>query len=1328
MNNPRTYLELFEYFQKNDINFKEWVKEPWSGKDKQESTLRLFTGLGLIGKLDNYYICNGNFNKQTIKKQKSMRELFYKERKETMLKDNGDSSDLTLKSKNNEKHLAITTSKNKNKLNITNLDLEKMITNFKPYEENGYTMSPIICTRNNKETKEMLKRTKNSSSNTLDIISDDTIFIDWDDLNLAYQLFKKEFKDKNIEDVINKNNNILKLKFHQELAVDKITRLKKQNVISVLLGFIQRSGKSYIIPGVIIKDSKNKEKCNYIILTTSPNETIEQQYKILKCFQLDGFNIVVLNGKNKKPRLGDKNIIICSKQYLQTAIDETKEKTKNIKWLKDIQFDMRFIDESHNGGTTPLCKKTLDIYGNSCFTVHITATYAKTVFNFNIPKEHRILWDGEDIHFCKNINNPVYRQKLIEKHGKEILDFLNNYTDEQIMSEYFKYPELWVLTDELKEEVVEYIISNTKDNEYGTSLEASFLLKQSKDILREEFQNEEQCMDLWYRIFGKKDGYGIPDKKYPEHSVFMKRIEKICNNPVISSRFIDNYKEPMIIMVFLPQKYIDKISNATIKLFKKRKFLEEDYIIISLNSKVTNNPKQEIENGRIIAKNTGKRGVLVLTGRQCSLGVTIQNCDITILLNNSHSFDMIHQMMYRSMTEHPDKKCGFVIDLNIKRSIDILINYSYQIKPELSPIKGVKYLLEEKLLVLNGDHYLGSFGKNEKNKDKIANRIYRIYSSNIEKALSTLLDRVKYKNILLSKEDSKMFNNIFLSNGSNVLKFKILEHKNFIKDGIKKIEIENNNTEEIKNQLEDTEEERIINYGELLKDIIALICLLTIHINNSSFVEMYEYIENNPYSYLIFKEQIKTQWNTTDEINKKILKKFIYLYKKYMLNDKETEQIIRTVKELFVKNIDNTKELGKLVDQYLIPKETERKKNAEVSTPSQLRQEMLDAITEYGDPDFWKSPKKVFEPCSGKGGFIADIVDRFMEGLKDTIPDKKERYRVILEECIYFSDINPFNIFIVKLLLDPYNEYNLNYNEGNTLELDITKKWGLNGFDAVIGNPPYNPSGTVGTGHTIWQLFTHKSLKEWLNTSGYLVFVHPAGWRKPSVEYSKSKYKDIYNILSIENNLIYLEIHNTKDGMKIFRCGTRYDWYLCQHFCENKKFETIIKDEEGCIEKINLKEKKWIPNKNIKKVYDIFNGEYYKILYRSGALYSNNKNILKNKKDDVYNNTVIHSTSGNVITSLYSNTRDKGHFGKSKLIFSEQSLNCLVDLKGEYGITEHGLAIEIKDEKEGVNIQKCFENKEFKSLIDSCSWSNYQIDWRLFTCLKKDFWKEFIEE
>ena len=40
--------------------------------------------------------------------------------------------------------------------------------------------------------------------------------------------------------------------------------------------------------------------------------------------------------------------------------------------------------------------------------------------------------------------------------------------------------------------------------------------------------------------------------------------------------------------------------------------------------------------------------------------------------------------------------------------------------------------------------------------------------------------------------------------------------------------------------------------------------------------------------------------------------------------------------------------------------------------------------------EFWKTKKKVFEPCAGKGGFLIDIIDKFMVGLD--IKDEKEKY------------------------------------------------------------------------------------------------------------------------------------------------------------------------------------------------------------------------------------------------------------------------------------------------------------------------------------------------
>ena len=53
-------------------------------------------------------------------------------------------------------------------------------------------------------------------------------------------------------------------------------------------------------------------------------------------------------------------------------------------------------------------------------------------------------------------------------------------------------------------------------------------------------------------------------------------------------------------------------------------------------------------------------------------------------------------------------------------------------------------------------------------------------------------------------------------------------------------------------------------------------------------------------------------------------------------------------------------------------------------------------------------------------------------------------------------------------------------------------------------------------------------------------------------------------------------------------------------------------------------------------------------------------------------------------------------------------------------------AILINSKDEGDKILNIIKSNKFKKLIkESCSWSNFRIDWRLFTNFKKDFYKEF---
>jgi len=971
--NMNTFKDLYEFLQlyKED-NIITWLKEPWVGKDKQESLLRLFAGLGLIDKIKSYDICKGNYNEKHITKNTTIKDVFYNQEDNLInLKDKGDSSDLTGICKKNEKHLLVSTSKNLNKTQVGKLDIDKILTNFKQYEDEDYTMSLCICVRDRIDFEIMKKNVEKTNHQLKSLLEkEDTIIIDWNDLNQAYHQFKIFYGETSIDNIINSNKTTLCLKMHQHLGVLKTIRMKNFEKKKILWGHIQRSGKSYIIGGCIIEDSKDKDECNYLVITTAPNETIEQQRKVFNCIQLTDFNIIVLNGKNKKPDLTKKNIIICSKQFLQTKIDKghdknkhSEEKTKSIGWLKKMSFDMRFIDESHNGGTTELAKKTLEFYGKQAFTVQITATYSKPINDYNIPKDCWILWDLEDIKLCKNITNEGSIIRLVEKHGDCIQNIISKYSQDSIISEYSKYPELWLLTDEINPDIVSEIINDTQDNNYGWSPDACFLLKQaikkdkethkSKIVIKEKFQNEGENLKLWYRLFGKINKFGIPDKDYPDDIVFMKRIEKICKDPTIDSRFIgegDFHNEPMIIMAFLPQNNIDKISKATIKLLERNNIIP-DYEIISINSKTTNNPKQSIEDARIKARNSEKKGVLVLSGKQCSLGVSIDNCDIVLLLNNSMGFDMIYQMMFRCMTEGKNKKCGFVVDLNIHRVIETsVINYASLIKPNIHPRDATKFILQERLINLNGDHWMPSFGNDVSKITALCENVYELYSSNTENAVNYFLNRLRFKEILLTKEEQKIFNAMF-SNTTPTKEQKELidklleedEEEEKIKKGIEKTKVDNediNTSSGTSN--EDEKEEKQINYMDILKHIIPLICLLTIHNKETSFVKMFELIEKNKYVYNILIDQTKSWWGKS--IDSKIIKKFINVYMKYIKDDKETNQIMRTVKKLFTKNIKNSRELSNLIDKYLIPQELEKKSNAEVSTPFKLRQEMLDKI------------------------------------------------------------------------------------------------------------------------------------------------------------------------------------------------------------------------------------------------------------------------------------------------------------------------------------------------------------------------------------------------
>ena len=1326
----KTFKDLYLFlqnYQEDDIT--EWLKINWKGKDKQESLLRLFAALNLINKLNQYDICGGNFNLKTIYKISNIKDIFYdKNNKLVMLKDKGDKSDLTMIHKENSRRILVISSKsrkNSKSEGIGKYDIRDLLCLFmSEYKDNFDKIDFGIATRDKKRLKKKINNCEECNYDIKNLLtSETTVIVDWKDLNIAFHKFKEEFKSIQFDDIINLTNNRLSFKLHQRLSIMKTLRLKKNNIKEILWGHIQRSGKSYIVAGSIIEDSKKKNKCNYFIITTAPKETLQQLKFVCECDQLKDFNVQIINRENSNPIITNKNIIICSKQFLQSKINGKKAPV--IQWLKKMKFEMRFIDESHNGGTTELAKNTLKCYGNKAFTVYMTATYYKPINDYNIPNSCWILWDLQDIRFCKTINKRKSFQSLVDKHGNDFADIMQYYSIDEIIKEYSRYPELWVLTHDINCVDKKELIEKTRNNSYGWSPDACFLLKQcfvdGNKKFTLEFQNEKENLKLWHLIFGKKDRFGIIDKEFS--NCFIERIKKICHNPEINSRFMGEKEfcnEPMIIMAFLPQDNISNVSEATKNLLEKYNVIP-NFEIICINSNVTNDPKQKIENARIKARNSGKQGVLVLSGKQCSLGVTINNCDIVLLLNSNSSYDMINQMMFRSMTEGTNKTCGFVVDLNIDRAIETTVmNYASLIKPKFHPRNAIKYILKERLIVLNGDQWVQGFAKNHKeNLNKICKDVYKLYTTKLIRPLENVMKRFNLKKDKFLDGSYELFRSIFKNVKFSKQKCKEINDTlkqlddEKIKSGIEKKQIKVSLDSNPEAETKDKKQNKI-NPFDILQPISVLISLLTIEKKKATkLIEMNEIIQKDYNKKMILVNQIKTWWG--ENIEDTDIELLINIFINYMEKDPETEMLLLRIKELICKNKNNREELSKLIDKYLIPQEREKKNNAEVSTPFWLRKDKLDRMPHH----IWCDPNaKVFEPSSGKGGYLIDIIDRFMIGLKDVITDEKLRYKHIVEKILYFSDINPTNIFINKLLIDPNNIYNLNYNEGNTLELNIKEKWDIDGFDAVIGNPPYNDnSGNKGRGHTLWTKFIEVALDKWLKAEGYLLYVTPSLWRQ--ADHSLQKTMKKYQIE-------YLEIHDESDGVKTFKCNTRYDWYLIKKVKYYKN--TLIKTQKDVIVSKDLRKMNFIPNYNYDLIDDLTKGDDKIDMLYSRSDYASDKKHTRKTRDEEYKYPVVYSVNRkNTPKFLWSKINTKeGHYGKKKVIFGSGATGFIIDDKGEYACCEFCTGV-IDKKKNLENIKTALNSTKFKNeFVKATAVSKAEINRKILKYLKKDFWKEFI--
>ena len=1131
-------------------------------------------------------------------------------------------------------------------------------------------------------------------------------------------------------------------KLHQQVTLLKFISSFTQNIKKMFcVAHKPRSGKSISL--LLISKYLLEHGYNRILIMTSVPATINSFVDDLEKW-IEFKNI---NYKLQKEFVSIdetfNGIVFCSVQYLKTDGKKKKE------LLKKMGFDAIITDESHQGSSTDKTKADIldvnsdveEICKNIKINIFASGTANKTKQYYKIPSSQVYEWEMEDEAYMKALMNSSMSEEtrnniisiMVARHGNTFISCLVN---ETLNKDYSKHPTQVLMKHSIPQALVDKINAYNREHKtnYGYSCASLLALRETTNKKKQlEYTDEFDICKTSDGIEILKDYFDNLISSDKMRNSIMKQIEHTQTSRGSRKSTITN---PLLFIMYLPTH----TGNSTIGLLQKAliKFLKEhnlwsDYKIEFSNASEDSGATKEEYNKYLdtIMNNTKKekkKGTILLLGNKGGVGITYKYCDVTFSLDDGHNLDNQNQRYSRALTEADGKTIGINVDMNIQRTylylLELIRKHKNNTKTTKTRAEILYYLNEHNIFLFNPQEI-----NNGTMKAVDIMSYYQKEAGNMMKEIddSHILEDIKCDDDLrnIIKDDFK---------NRNSEKREINEdleglNKDCPKGEPTKKEVDGPNSdikkskaekdEEIKIKEEEAQLEILINQTyELCKEFLfPLLALLSRIYNIYSFVEIFVNEKTKELVINILK-------NKKIEINKNNYTMFVNIMTNIIENNGE---IVDNIREIYNKNNCSPLRLRQIIAKHFIPTANEKKTNAEVPTPVKLVDEMLDTIP----LEFWTSPNKVFEPCCGKGNFVLGIFDRFYKGLEAKYPDNIERCKVIMTQCIYYADLTTLNVFITTELLKCHVQnyyycagaeldidYRFNAYTGDTLKLDIKKEWNINGFDAVIGNPPYNISkdGTLKGGYggrSLWDLFVVKALKEWVNAEKYLVFVHPPSWRKPE--------HYLWELLG-NKQLLYLKTFTEENSKKIFGCSTIVDYYVLKN--TNIYDTTLIDGQDGKNYSINLNDWKFLPGGAFDSIKNILGTN--EVLY-SSSIYDTRRPYITKLKTEKNNLPVVHNmTKKDGLGFVYS-SENKRHFGIPKVILSfgrhQYPYN---DYKGEYGMSQICYGLKIDSKEEGDKICEAINSAKFKEILKYTKWSTFQTDWRMFKYFKKDFWKEFI--
>jgi hypothetical protein len=418
-----------------------------------------------------------------------------------------------------------------------------------------------------------------------------------------------------------------------------------------------------------------------------------------------------------------------------------------------------------------------------------------------------------------------------------------------------------------------------------------------------------------------------------------------------------------------------------------------------------------------------------------------------------------------------------------------------------------------------------------------------------------------------------------------------------------------------------------------------------------------------------------------------------------------------------------------LLRDYVKIADVERKSHGEILTPfEELAKPMVNLMNKY-DEEFWKdSTNKVLDSSAGYGTFLILCLYKFMEGLVEFEPDEDKRLKHIIENQLYYGELQAKSVFSWLVAIDPNDEYDTNIYWGSYLDdgfdYHMNNVWNVEKFDLIIQNPPYQmqKDGFKKT-QPLWHLFVQKSLIL-LKEDKYMIMVHPGGWRNVD-----GVFKETQNLLK-SKKIFYLKLHSFRQGQEMFDAAINFDYYILKN--TNNDILTDIETVKGDIEKIDISKVEFISDENIYEIQNLVakEGDEKVCVLHSYSSYECRKEFLQKNEDEQHIHKCVYTVKspdkGNIPTFYYSSRNDRGHFGIPKVIWANGATGVFIDYNGEFGLTPFAQAI-IDDVENFENIKTALQSEKFIREIMGFKHSlGDKYNRKIISQFRKDFWKEFI--